>query len=270
MSTSVVTVCLNAVGTIAATIKSVLAQGDQLVDYVIVDGGSTDGTLDIVQAYAESSGGQLSWSSAPDHGIYDAMNFGLTRASGDFILFLGADDTLLEGALGFFDEAIAANPESDLVYGEALLVDASGRARLQRAQKVVRSIAGIPRTLPVCHQACAFSARALTALRGFDASYRIAGDYEFYLRFHEAGLLGSGVERPVVAFGRAGVSSRLGRATALEYRRARVAHGIPAWRADLELLRAYAGLVGTRILWPRPRDESPTGPGDPSATGSEG
>jgi glycosyltransferase involved in cell wall biosynthesis len=89
---SVVTVVLNAAGTLERTIQSVLNQGFDGVEYVIIDGGSTDGSLDIIRKYGSQIG---YWRSEPDNGLYDAMNKGVRAATGRWLLFLGADDVLV-------------------------------------------------------------------------------------------------------------------------------------------------------------------------------
>lgn len=88
---SIITVVYNGVSTLEATILSVLKQECKNVEYIIIDGGSTDGTIEIIQKYNH----KISyWISEPDRGIYDAMNKGVGKASGDWIYFLGADDIL--------------------------------------------------------------------------------------------------------------------------------------------------------------------------------
>ena len=93
MKISVITVCFNAVSTIEKTICSVLNQSWSDLEYIIIDGGSKDGTVDILKKYSS----RLSYYiSEPDKGIYDAMNKGVKKASGDYVLFLGADDLLFD------------------------------------------------------------------------------------------------------------------------------------------------------------------------------
>ena len=92
MKISVVTVCYNAADTIEKTMLSVLNQTYHDIEYIIIDGGSTDGTVDIIRKYADKI---AYWVSEPDKGIYDAMNKGIKVATGDFLFFLGADDILI-------------------------------------------------------------------------------------------------------------------------------------------------------------------------------
>ena len=188
MSITVITACLNAEQTLGAAIDSVRRQGESLHEYILIDGGSTDGTLDILKDVEPAFDGKLRWISEPDDGIYDALNKGLDRSSGTFVVVLGADDVLLDGALARVSAAIEQAPEVDLVYGDAYVVTPGGAVTLQRALASPRRLAGLPRSLPVCHQACAFAARVFERLGHFDTSFRIAADYEFYLRFHAAHL----------------------------------------------------------------------------------
>jgi len=87
---SVITVCYNAADKIEDTLKSVIDQSYNNVDYIVIDGGSNDGTVAILEKYSR----HLRWISEPDKGIYDAMNKGVTKATGDWIYFLGAGDQL--------------------------------------------------------------------------------------------------------------------------------------------------------------------------------
>lgn len=90
---SIITVSYNAVGTIESTIKSVMRQTYSNIEYIIVDGQSTDGTIDVIKKYSKKN---ISWISEPDGGIYDAMNKGLQIAKGDWCIFMGADDVFFE------------------------------------------------------------------------------------------------------------------------------------------------------------------------------
>ena len=92
---SIVTICFNSASTVEETIKSVLGQDYPYIDYVMIDGGSTDGTVDIINRYAERLG---YFCSEPDKGISDAFNKGVKRAKGDIVCIINSDDILLPGA----------------------------------------------------------------------------------------------------------------------------------------------------------------------------
>lgn len=96
---SIATPCFNSVKTIERTIKSILTQEFKDYEYIIVDGGSTDGTLDIIQKYEPMFEGRMKWKSEPDKGIYDAFNKGCQRAIGRFVWIVNSDDWMEDGAL---------------------------------------------------------------------------------------------------------------------------------------------------------------------------
>lgn len=108
MRFSIITICFNSEKTIGRTIKSVLAQTYKDYEYIIVDGASKDSTLDIVRKYEPLFEGRLKWKSEPDTGIYDAMNKGIIRSTGDIIGIVNSDDWLEPDALDivarFFEE----------------------------------------------------------------------------------------------------------------------------------------------------------------------
>ncbi|HWB99973.1 MAG TPA: glycosyltransferase family 2 protein [Bryobacteraceae bacterium] len=108
---------------IRATIESVLSQDYPHLEYLIVDGGSTDETAAIVGEYA----GRLTWISEPDRGQSDAINKGFRRARGEIVAWLNSDDVILPGAVSRAVAALAAHPEAGAVYGEGYRMDETGR-----------------------------------------------------------------------------------------------------------------------------------------------
>jgi len=117
---SIVTPCLNAVLTITKTLDSVAQQGHQ-VEHIVVDGGSTDGTIDLLAGRAD-----VKWISEPDDGLSDAVNKGIAMASGDLIGWLNADDWYLPGALDTVISAARSHPEAPWVTGQCIIVDGNG------------------------------------------------------------------------------------------------------------------------------------------------
>ncbi|MBM6736204.1 glycosyltransferase [Mediterranea massiliensis] len=115
---SVITVCYNAASTLEATILSVLNQTYPNIEYIIIDGGSTDGSVDIIKKYADRL---AYWVSEQDKGIYDAMNKGIKIASGDFLYFLGADDILI---VDFMDAVNKISNKNSIYYGSIKLKNA--------------------------------------------------------------------------------------------------------------------------------------------------
>jgi len=109
---------------IGATLDSILQHNYRQLEFIVVDGGSKDKTLQVLQSYSDA---RLSWISERDKGQSDALNKGLQRASGDIITYLNSDDLLDPGAITFAVQYFDQHPEVDLLYGDGYFVDAQGR-----------------------------------------------------------------------------------------------------------------------------------------------
>ena len=151
---SVITVVYNARDLIEGTIDSVLAQTYPHLEYVIVDGASTDGTLELIGRYADRIDRLVS---EPDRGLYDAMNKGLEQATGDFVWYINAGDRIfasdtLERVMEHY------RPEVDVLYGEVMLVDDRRRQLGTRSELTVQKLPArlswrsLRRGMVVCHQ----------------------------------------------------------------------------------------------------------------------
>jgi glycosyltransferase involved in cell wall biosynthesis len=184
---SVVTVCYNAELFLEKTLKSVFDQSCQDFEYLIIDGESTDGTMDIVGKYR----GRFSVVvSEPDAGLYDAMNKAIELVSGSFVLFLNAgdyfaDNSILEQVKACADE----NECASLIYGDYIVYRDSHEKRIN-CQKAVVSI---KRDFYFCHQAIFFGK---THLQKFDLRYQIKADYDLVIRQINAAGEGSAVYCP--------------------------------------------------------------------------
>ena len=176
---SIITVVYNAVATIEQTILSVVKQDYSNIEYIIVDGGSTDGTLDIVKKYEEKI---ALWLSEPDHGIYDAMNKGLTYATGDYIYYLGADDCLLAPtSISQVVSFLQDNPEVDVLCASVMMVDSV--YRIEKVYSSNFSEADVLSGYNTPHQGM-FVRREILQKYRFDTSYHIAADYKNFLKFY--------------------------------------------------------------------------------------
>lgn len=133
---SIITVTFNAVAVLERTIRSVAQQTFQNIEYLIVDGASTDGTLDMVRQF---EGVITTWESAPDDGIYDAMNKGLRLAKGRYVLFLNAGDVLFSDTV-LENLAQLASDEVDVLYGETMLQDLAGNNLGTRTDLTTRKL----------------------------------------------------------------------------------------------------------------------------------
>lgn len=176
MRITVITVCYNAEESIERAVKSVVEQDYGDVEYIIIDGASTDHTIEIIRRYEK----QISvFVSEPDAGIYDAMNKGIERATGDYVYFLGADDWLIDShVLTDVTEFIQRNPGYSLYMGDVILY--YDKLRLIKKANVNLTVEDIKYGHMCSHQGL-FSKRSLFE-KGFDTRYKIAADYEFVLR----------------------------------------------------------------------------------------
>lgn len=176
---SVITAVRNGLPWIEDTIASVLAQDYAAFEYWIVDGASTDGTVERIRDHAARLAG---WTSEPDAGIADAFNKGLARATGDYILFLNADDALAApGALTSLVDAARRANWPDIIYGDCDLVDRESGATLYR-HAVAYDRRRFLRCGTLPHPGMLTHRRYFERFGNFDRSYRIAMDYELQLR----------------------------------------------------------------------------------------
>ncbi len=203
---TVVTVCYNAVDTIEETILSVLNQTYGNIEYIIIDGGSTDGTVDIIKKYADRL---AYWVSEPDRGIYDAMNKGIDAATGDFINFMNAGDRFIDNCiLTHVSEYL--DPGSDIVYGDIITESETTQKRLYASPIEKMDVED-----PIPHPA-SFTKRVLLKNNKFDTSFRIAADYDFFYRQYYAKKKFIYIGIPIAYFKEGGISSTAPRERLLE------------------------------------------------------
>jgi O-antigen/teichoic acid export membrane protein/glycosyltransferase involved in cell wall biosynthesis len=185
---SIITVCLNAEMHLREAMDSVLAQTYADIEYIVVDGGSSDATLEIIKEYELRFGGRMRWTSGPDSGLYDAMNKGVASARGDLIGILNADDLYPTDAVKLAVETWRANPEAGIVFGDTCNIDESGNVTLDRPAppEITREV--MMRGMMVCHQSMFVSADTYRQQGAYDTQYRILADYEFVMRCIRAGV----------------------------------------------------------------------------------
>lgn len=181
MKISIITVCYNSAVTIRDTIDSVLSQNFEDLEYLIIDGGSTDGTLEIVRGYGDLVSKVVS---EPDRGIYDAMNKGISLANGEIVGILNSDDFFeCTTVLKDVEASFIAHPEVDLVFGDVVFVDPP------ELDKVVRYYGSAHFRewklrfgwMPP-HPATFVRREAYQKVGQYSTSYKIAADYEMFVR----------------------------------------------------------------------------------------
>lgn len=176
---SIITVTYNAAQVLEDTIQSVITQTYKGVEYIIIDGGSKDGTLDIINRYKTHIHTVIS---EPDKGLYDAMNKGIGVATGDYICFLNAGDALHEDdTLLLMVHSITGEVLPDVLYGETQLVDEEGHFVRMRRLSAPEQLTwkSFQKGMLVCHQAF-FARREL--VEPYDLHYRFSADFDWCIR----------------------------------------------------------------------------------------
>ena len=180
---SVVTPSFNSVATIAATIQSVLSQDYANWEHIIVDGGSNDGTVAVLERHPH-----LIWVSEKDEGHYHAMNKGIARAAGDAVVILNADDCFRPGALRKVAEAFQMNPGWDALFGDVVFVDGVGQEIYRREEAVYDYKVLLYGVDYICHQALFVRKPVYERLGGYrHKEFLNSADYEFKLRLGREG-----------------------------------------------------------------------------------
>ncbi|HJV34180.1 glycosyltransferase family 2 protein [Geomonas sp.] len=172
---SVVTVVFNGERHLEQTILSVLNQSYPNVEYVVIDGGSTDGTPAILERYAERIDCLVS---ERDDGIYDAMNKGIALAHGELIALLNADDYYEPDAIEQVAEAYLESPCQGVYYGNNYVLQEDLELKYSFYPSLARCWLG----MPVCHQAMFVHRQVYQEVGGYSLGYRFAADYDFLLR----------------------------------------------------------------------------------------
>jgi glycosyltransferase involved in cell wall biosynthesis len=197
---SIITVTYNASEQLQATIDSVVSQTHGSVEYIVVDGGSDDGTIEIIRNNEKKI---TTWVSERDDGIYAAMNKGLKLASGEWVNYMNAGDA-------FSHKAVLARiareliPTADVVYGNRNYVKEHGDIIFQKA----RSIDTIYERMPFGHQSV-FIRRSVLQEASFNETYKFAADYELLIRLYQRKAIFQYIDETICNF-RAGGKSESG------------------------------------------------------------
>jgi glycosyltransferase involved in cell wall biosynthesis len=203
---SIITVVFNDARHIEGTLQSVLNQTYRKIEYIVIDGGSTDGTLDIVGQY----GSRIRLITGPDRGLYDAMNKGLMAATGEYVWYLNSGDRVYsEDTVERMVEGLREMP--DVIYGGTLIIGEDGREIGDRRLKPPDPLTwrSFRKGMVVCHQSLVVR-RTIAA--AYDLSYKISADIDWAIRstmnartlqnsglvlsrFLEGGLSGTNIKR---------------------------------------------------------------------------
>jgi len=181
MKISIITVTYNCVSTIKQTIESVLGQTYQDIEYLIVDGGSTDGTVDIIRSFDQSF---LNYISEPDQGIYDALNKGIKMATGDVVGFMHADDVFAGKDIIQLIAEVFQTYNPDSCYGDLIYVNKKNTEKVVRVWKPGKYNAEKMKIgwMPP-HPTFYLKREIYEKFGGFNLDYKISSDYDLLLRF---------------------------------------------------------------------------------------
>jgi len=245
---SIITVCFNSRKTIHDTIQSVLAQGVAGYEYIIIDGGSTDGTLDIIGSYRQAFGEKgipYKWISEPDKGIYDAMNKGIKLVTGRLVGILNSDDWYEPGALQTVYDVYSALEDRDntVIYGIIRL----WRDGLEYA--IRRFHHNFVKEEVMQHPTCFVPRKLYDQYGGFHDGYRLAGDFELLNRLHRQGVRFYNIDQVLTNFRMGGASAAASSLGTRETLRVMKCYGTITPRAYyLRALKARAGSMLRRMI----------------------
>ena len=195
---SIITICFNEAKNIRRTCESIASQSRKDFEWIVIDGASSDGTLDILE---EFQGSIYHLISEVDHGIYDAMNKGIELASGEYLVFMNGGDFFASAKVL---EWIHSSPQKDLVYGDIFYDCNNGR--IETYPEILSNNYMLKKMLP--HQASFYHRQLFEKYGKFDASYKIAGDYDFFARILKTGEVSHyHISKPLAVFDNSGISS---------------------------------------------------------------
>jgi putative colanic acid biosynthesis glycosyltransferase len=240
---SIITVSLEDRDGLQRTHRSISGQNCRDFEWIVVDGGSRDGTREYLMSHQQDLAW---WRSAPDHGLYDAMNIGLSAVTGDYLIFLNSGDTLPEPeTLERLTLKVTRGERPDFIYGDALEFGTGNRLYVKRARSHRFSWYG----MFTHHQAMVYR-RALVEGQRFDLTWKIGADYAYTLDTLSKSVRVARIDAPLVLFEKGGRSQKqaaLGRRDQAEIRRSRL--NMPVVSCFLIMVVQYAA-ISIRRLWP--------------------
>ena len=183
---SIVTPSLNQVAFIEQAITSVLDQDYPNLEYIIIDGGSTDGSVEIIRKYADRL---VYWVSEPDSGHADAINKGFAKSSGEIIAWLNSDDVYLPGAITSAVQAFQKHGYPDLIYGDAYAIDEHGNPLGERRLTPMDRFDFLGNGNCLAQPATFWTRRIYDQVGGIDTNYYFQLDLDFYIKVVDAGKI---------------------------------------------------------------------------------
>lgn len=173
---SIITVAYNSASTIGRTLESLRQQTKKDFESIVIDGGSTDGTIEIVESFSDVVTKSVS---EKDNGIYDAMNKGIAMAKGKYLAFLNSDDAYFPETVAQII-AFAENQNTEIIYGNMQKERQLGNELLTRIEKP--NLQKMPETMGVFHPASFIKKEVFDRFGGYDLRFKLAADYHWFLR----------------------------------------------------------------------------------------
>ena len=195
---TIITVVRNGSTTLQRCINSIRSQNFRDFEYLIIDGASSDGTLEIIRENADVISFAVS---EEDQGLYFAMNKGLNLARGKYIGILNADDVYFPNTLDLVQEAFCKNTNSDIVYGAMRYFSHPGQLYFIHSDELPNRM--------IFHPTCFVSSESYKRIGEFDTNYQVAADYEFMMRCFKAGENFLGIKDGLAIFSDGGTSAKL-------------------------------------------------------------
>ena len=223
---------LNGAQTLGRAIESVVQQSYANIEYIVVDGGSTDGSLEIVEQYRDKISLLIE---GENGGISTAFNRGIREASGDLIGIISSDDYLGDNALSVVAEAYVENGEPGVIYGNAGYLE-GGKTHLVRPDELEKFLI----RQPLKHSSVFVAGSVYEQHGAFDTKLQYAMDYELLLRFYQSDVRFCYVDRVLSFFSGGGVAQQNIDLTIREVREVSIRYGAPRLAADLGM--------GTKLL----------------------
>ena len=216
---SIITVVYNGIVHLEQTISSVLGQSYDNIEYIIIDGGSTDGTVELIKQYEDKI---AYWVTESDAGIYDAMNKGLAKATGEIVGLINADDWYEKDAISVVVETFEKE-NADVVHGSMRIVKEGGESFVKMAMS---DISNLKKGMLLNHPTV-FAKRALYEQYGnFDTSYKIVADWEMMMRWFLNDVHFVPTKETLANFRMGGVSSEHLKRSFVEKHRVRQEHKV--------------------------------------------
>jgi len=242
---SVVIPVLNSVSTLAKTIQSVLSQNYPCIELILIDGGSTDGTIDIINNFSLNI---AYWETGQDSGISDAFNRGIKHATGELIAILNSDDSWTEGALNQLSNAYAINKDADIYFGQIRYIDPITNQTYIKCPDLSR----MKQRMYLFHPAVFVKKSAYDQIGLYSDEYKLAMDAEWLHRAIAGGLKFHAINSVLANMSLGGRSDQKFVSALNEYRKSLIKHQISGlWAANYYFAKYVFLKMTMQISWIR-------------------